>query len=169
MLFMLVITRTAHSYYAEVAKRESPAASEDEKQVYRTYFQLTFWCGTLLVFCSVAWWIYAQLEKHAFEGVIVGLDITQQIMAQEGDIYLRPTQRDVGGGRIVQDYNFAIIRDKPFVDGQQFRLGFYPEPGALGDKKPEPVELVIRYSGVLKDSGRYRLKREGTSYRLTVE
>jgi hypothetical protein len=37
ILFMLVITRMAHSYYRDVNVRTSPPASPEEKTTYRLY------------------------------------------------------------------------------------------------------------------------------------
>lgn len=166
ILFMLSITRTAHSYYADVNKRTSPQASDEEKKAYRRYFYLTAYCGTVLVFISVGWWMYAQLQKHTFEGVILGLNPDQSIAATADDVYLRFSTRDAGEGRVIRDYRFAIVRNIPFNKGQTFHLDFYPTPGLIGPTKPDPVDLVIHYSGRARDIEKYRLQKSGASFQL---
>lgn len=164
ILFMLVITRTAHTYYAKVNERMSPPASAEEKQDYRLYFRLSIACGTVLVFVSVGWWMYAQLQQHAFQGVIVGLELEQQVVAADDDLYYRAVQRDAGNGRHVRDYHFAIVRKAPFSNGQAFRLEFYPEAGVIGEAKPKPIDLVVRYHG--DTNGKFKLSREGGVFNL---
>lgn len=165
MLFILVVTRTAHGYYANANERVTPPASAEEKQDYRTYFRLSMACGMVLVFLSVGWWMYAQLQAHTFEGVIVGLEKDQQIVAtDDDDLYYRAVQRDAGDGHLIRDYHFVVVRNTPFVDGQSFRLAFYPDPGAIGEAKPQPVNLLVQYRGATR--GRYLLTRDGASFKL---
>jgi len=164
ILFMLVITRTAHSYYLGVNERSSPPASQEEKNDYRFYFRLSIVCGTLLVFLSVGWWIYAQLQQHTFQGVIVGLRENQQIVADDDDFYYRAVQRDVGG-HVMRDYHFAIVRNTPFSNGQSFRLDFYPDSGAIGEVKPENIGLLIQYHGGRNE--KFKLTRDAGSFKLS--
>jgi hypothetical protein len=165
LLFMLVITRTANNYFQNVIKRTDPPADKEEKQVYRRFFVASIIAGIVLVFVSVGWWTYAQMQLHAFEGVIVGLRSDQFITAMEDDVYLREVQRDGGLGNKMRDYHFAIVRDSAFSVGQTFRFSFYPEPGNIGSTPPKPIDLEVPYSG--KISGKFMLKREGDSFTLT--
>ena len=164
ILFLLVVTRTAHSYYAKVNERLTPPTSPEERQDYRNYFRLSIACGMVLVFLSVGWWMYAQLQEHTFQGVIIGLEKDQQIVAADDDLYYRAVQRDAGNGRLIRDYHFVIVRNTPFVNGQAFRLEFYPDPGTIGEQAPQPVKLQVQYRGTSR--GRYLLTREGASFKL---
>lgn len=165
LLFMLVITQKAHLYYQEVILRTDPPAQLEERKVYRRYFVASFVAGIVLVFMSVGWWIYAQLQIHAFEGVIVGLKPYQFITATEDDVYLRAVQREAGPGQQIRDYHFAIVRESPFVAGQVFRFSFYPEPGSIGDAPPEAVSLEVSYSGELTQ--KYLLSNEEGKFILS--
>lgn len=164
ILFMLVITRTAHSYYSRVNERINPPASPTERHDYRFYFHLSIVCGTILVFLSVGWWIYAQLKQHTFQGVIVGLEQDQQIVAADNDLYYRAVQREAGDGHIMRDYYFAIVRSSPFLDGQSFRLELYPDSGRVGEEKPKPVDLIIKYHGGTNE--KFMISHEGDSFKL---
>ncbi|MET3131143.1 cbb3-type cytochrome oxidase subunit 3 [Oxalobacteraceae bacterium GrIS 1.11] len=164
ILFILVVTRTAHSYYARVNERLSPPASAEERQDYRNYFRFSSLFGMLLVFVSVGWWIYAQLQAHTFQGVIIGLEQDQQIVATDDDLYYRAVQRDAGNGHLIRDYQFVIVRNTPFVTGQAFRLEFYPNAGAIGEAKPQPVNLLLEYRGGTR--GKYMLARDGSTFKL---
>lgn len=165
LLFMLFITRKSHIYLQNVMTRTDPPAEKDEKVVYRRYFFSSVVSGIVLVFISVGWWIYAQMQIHAFEGVFVGLETNQYITAKEDDVYLRPVQRDVGHGNQIRDYHFAIVRESPFSPGQVFHFNFYPEPGSIGNSPPDPVNITVPYSG--RASDKYMLKKEGSSFVLT--
>ena len=165
ILFMLVITRTAHSYYSRVNERVSPPATEDERKDYRFYFRLSISFGTFLVFISVAWWIYAQLQQHTFQGVIVGLREDQQIVGTDDDLYYRLVQRDLGDKHIMKDYHFAIVQNTPFSNGQPFRLDFYQNSGVVGATPPAPIKLQIQYRGgtyekfqLMGDAGSFKLQ-----------
>lgn len=164
LLFMLVITKTAHNYLQGVIRRTDPPAHKDERTVYRQYFITSLISGIVLVFISVGWWIYAQMQIHAFEGVIVGLKTNQFITANEDDMYLRAVERDAGQGKQMRDYHFAIVRDSPFSVGQIFRFSFYPDPGAIGAAPPDPVNLEVPYSGRVTD--KYMVKKEGSGFIL---
>lgn len=165
LLFVLVVIRTAHSYYTRVCERSSPQASPEEKKTYQIFFHVSVAAGTLLVFTAVGWWIYAQLQRHTLEGVISGLDTTQTIITLQDNIYLRSVERDAGSGMRVKDYHFIIVRDNPFVSGQTFHLGFFPEQGANGPEKPKPVFLNITYSG--RPTEKFRLSHSSNSFELT--
>lgn len=162
VFFMVVITASAHLCYSQVLRRVSPPASEIEKADYRSYFRLSIRVGIVLVFISVAWWLYAQWKSdkdHAFQGVVIGLEINQSLVASEEDFYTREVSRKVGVGLEVKDYHFAVVRTGPFFSGQKFTLKFYPEPGSVSDEPPKAVDLEMPYSGIA--SGRYRITRSG--------
>jgi hypothetical protein len=164
ILFMLVVTRMAHSYYKSVNQRTTPPASPEEKKTYRLFFIASISVGIVLVFTAVGWWIYAQLQTHTLEGTIAGLDTSQTIITVEDDVYLRTVERDVGSGVRMKDYHFAIVRGSPFVTGQQFRFGFFPEQGSIGPQKPEPVELLVSYSGRARE--KFLLRKSGNTFIL---
>jgi hypothetical protein len=164
ILFILVVTRTAHSYYARVNERVTPPASAEERQDYRNYFRLSIVSGLVLVFLSVGWWMYAQLHDHMFQGVITGLEKDQQIVPADDDLYYRAVQREAGFGRVIRDYHFVIVRATPFANGQVFKLQLYPEAGAISEAPPKPEELKVQYRGTARD--KYLLVREDDKFKL---
>ncbi|MEC5161631.1 MULTISPECIES: hypothetical protein [unclassified Janthinobacterium] len=166
ILFLLVVTRTAHSYYAHVNERLTPPALAEERQDYRNYFRLSIVSGLLLVFLSVGWWMYAQLHDHLFQGVIIGLERDQQIVPADDDLYYRAVQRDAGVGRVTRDYHFVIVRATPFARNEIFRLQLYPEAGAISEAPPTPKELKVSYRGTTRD--KYQLVRDGDTYKLVL-
>jgi len=148
LLFMLFITRKAHIYYQSIIKRTEPPAEVSEKTVYKNYFFASFISGIFLVFISVGWWVYAQLQLHAYEGVIVGLEKHQEIYPINGDVYLKKVQREFGSsGQKTNEYHFAIIRDKPFNSGQVFEFGFDQARGGHGDIPEKPIIVKVHFSG----------------------
>jgi len=168
IFFMLVITRTAHSYYAKVIERTSPPADIEEKRIYANYFKLSIACGIVLVFISVVWWIIGQLHQYnTFEGAIIGMDPDKNLVPVEDGIYLRPSETQIGVGRYLRDYHFAVVSDKPFVEGQTFRLDYYSDTGSIGDEKPKPIPLYIEYRGTTTAPMKYKLTPDGTTFKLT--
>jgi len=164
ILFILVVTRMAHSYYKSINERTTPPASPEEKKTYRMFFIASISVGIVLVFTAVGWWIYAQFQTHTLEGTISGLETSQAIITIEDDVYLRTNERDVGSGVKMQDCHFAIVRGSPFVTGQQFRFGLFPDLGSIGPQKPEPIELLVRYSGRAREN--FFLKKSGNTFSL---
>lgn len=161
VFFMLVITGSAHYWYSKVVQRTAPPASDAEKTIYRNYFWLSFSCGILLVFVSVGWWLYTNWKEHSFQGVVIGLEMSQNLVAGEEDYYTREVNRKQGAGGEVKDYHFAIVRPKPFTTGQTFTLKFYPEIGGLGDHAPQAIEFAVPYAGL--SSARFKIGRDSAN------
>lgn len=164
ILFTLVIVGIAHRCYRKVNLRKEPIASPEEKRSYRMYFISSFGAGILLVFISVAWWMYAHISKHTLQGAIIGLSSSQTLIAYSDELYVRVIKRPLTIGKEITDYHFAIVRDAPFNPGQRFSFLFYPELGYIGNKKPQPVVLDISYSG--KDYEKFILSKNGENYTL---
>lgn len=162
ILFTLLIVGMAHRCYRNI--RKEPKASEKEKKCYMMYFVSSFVAGLLLVFISVAWWMYAHIAKHTLEGRIIGLEQNQILQAYTDNVYLRTAERPVAGGWKTVEIEFAIVRDSPFNQGQKFTFFLYPQIGYIGDKKPEPITLTIDYAG--KDYERYKLVKNGATFLL---
>ncbi|WP_317205660.1 hypothetical protein [Janthinobacterium sp.] len=65
---------------------------------------------------------------------------------------------------LIRACHFAVVRNTPCVDGQSFRPAFYPDPGAIGEARPQPVNLLAQYRGATR--GKYLLARDGASFKL---
>jgi hypothetical protein len=166
ILYILVVPRIAHAYYAAVTVRNSPPALPEEIQEYRTYFRWSVRTGLILVALSVAWWLYAQFQYHIYKGIISGLEKDQVIAIKDDDMYYRTVQWDSGGGHIISAYKFVIVSNQPFVNSRLFDLSFYPESGVIGDNKPEPIKLTLE---ARRGENKYVIERDGDSYRVKLE
>ncbi|ATE59943.1 hypothetical protein [Thauera sinica] len=165
LAYMLLVTRWAHACYNRVNQRTHPPSTYEERREYRLYFRLAFFSGLLFVAISIGWWIVAHRQpQYVFQGTIIGLEPSQQLVAVEEGFYHRTVRREVEKGRVVTDYSFSIVRNTPFFSGQTFLLGLYPVAGTVGKARPTPIELAIAYRGVSND--RLTLWRDGERYRL---
>jgi hypothetical protein len=167
-VFVLVVgTQRARSYYYDVCSRTSPAATPQEIATYRGYFVYTWILGCLLVIGSVAWWIYTQTRgTYTYQVAIVDVEPGAKI---ETDFYQRVTFRARAvDSKMIQDYYFLIVQDKPFAADQKFAFDVYILPAQTALTAPiasnvvgqaiTPSKVVITYSGKLQD--RYRLERD---------
>ena len=165
LLFLVFIVYWSHRAYTTVYRRTSPPSTYEERKEYRMYFRAALLGGTVLLAGAMYWWTQAQLPKqYVFQGTVIGLERTQQLVPQERGFYARAAYRAVGANRQVVDYQFAIVQDAPFYRGQTFKLGLYPESGVLGKAKPELQELTLTYRGMNQDQ--LTLRREDGGYVL---
>lgn len=124
LLFGIVFIKMSHSYLITAMKRTDPPAEKFEKKLYERYFYASMIATFILSAVSVTWWIYSQNQLQTFQAVIQGVKISQTIVANENDIYLRTVQRDAGPGGKIRDYHFAIVSSNPFTKGQQFSFNW---------------------------------------------
>jgi hypothetical protein len=148
VLFILVITRTAHGYYHDAITRADPHASVEERRTYRFYFLCSVWAGLVVMTLAIGWWLYANWRGSNFYQVaILNLKDNEMISA---DYFTKSVQRPlVSGGTPIHDVYLLILRDSPFRVGEKFPLSYYkleraPESGLVG---VDPISLEITYSG----------------------
>jgi len=117
ILFILVVTRTAHGYYRECNVRKDPPASEQERATYRLYFISSVWCGIIAMALSIGWWGYAQLKgTYVYQVAIVGLGDDEII---DADYFQKRIQRpSVPGAIAIHDIYFLMVQDEPFKVGE---------------------------------------------------
>ncbi len=166
ILFLLVITRTAHSYYQECNTRKHPAASEQEKKTYRTYFICSMWSGIVVMALSIGWWVYAQSRgTNTYQVAIVDLKDDETVLA---DYFYRKVPRPtISGAATIHDDYFLIVQDQPFQIGEKLKFDFFkahpsstPNGGILGTR------LEIKYEGKKQDT--YRLTLDAGTPALTA-
>ncbi len=157
VLFMVFIVKTAHTYNVEIANRPKEAPPK-ERNIYLGYFVGTVAVGFILVFISVGWWIYAQLQSHVYEFVIKDLRINQYIHASDG--YMQDQKRDAlfPGGPVLHDQKFVFVSSRPFVPGQTIRLQLWEmdsagQTGGIGQPQSHP--LTVAHRGESSDRFRY--------------
>jgi len=162
---LVFIVHWSHRCYTAVYRRTNPPSTYEERKEYRLYFRVALLGGLLLIGGVMYWWIQAHTPRqYVFQGVIVGLEKSQTLLPKEEGFYGRPIYRETAKGRQVVDYAFVIVRDAPFVTGQSFEIGLFPEAGTLGKVKPEPISLSFAYSG--HSPLQLTLQREEGTYRL---
>jgi hypothetical protein len=155
MLFVLVVTRTAHTYYRESNMRQPPA-SKEEKKTYRSYFTTSSWVGIALTLLSIAWWIYLQMVGPSmYQVAIVGLRPDEAILSQYfSKTVPRPT---IPGADTLTDNYFIISQEQPFKIGDTFQFYYFKSqaidttatPGArpTTGTGASGTQLEIKYSG----------------------
>lgn len=156
ILFILVVTRTARSYYRECATRKDPPPTQQELKTYRTYFLSSVWVGIAVMCLSIGWWIYAQSRGfYVYQVAIVDLQDDETILA---DYYLKRVDRPaVPGVTPAHDRYFLIVRNEPFKIGERFTFEYFKMPSdstAFGTGIAS-MRVQVKYSGVSQES--YRL------------
>ena len=144
ILFVVVITRTAHGYYRECSTRV-PAATPDELKTYKNYFNLSMWFGVAVTTLSIFWWLYAHLNAtHVNQVTIKDLKKGEEVSA---DYFskLAPHAEAVGLAPM-RDLSFVIVQREPFFEGEQFAFLMYKQP-ADPTKGVIPTKVFIKYSG----------------------
>ena len=167
ILFILVVTRTARSYYVACMTRKEPPPSKDEQKTYRLYFLCSVWVGIAVMALSIGWWVYAQAKgNHVYQVAVVDLGSDEQVLS---DYYFKTTQRpSIPGANSGHDTYFLIVQDQPFRVGEAFEFEYFKLPvgptavgtGVTGQR------VEIKYSGNRAD--KYRLVADGAGTRLEV-
>ncbi|MFZ3353913.1 MAG: hypothetical protein WA268_23930 [Xanthobacteraceae bacterium] len=173
MLFIFVVTRTAHNYYRESNTRQ-PQASEEEKRTYRSYFVTSVWVGISLALLSIGWWIYVQMEgPSVYQIAIVGLHSDESILSQYfSKIVPRPT---IAGANPLADEYFIVAQDRPFRMGDKFEFYYFKTlttntvtggANATAGVGVIGVPIEIKYSGNNLDT--YQITQTGNLVSLTL-
>jgi hypothetical protein len=171
VLFMLVITKSAHQYNVELAGRQIRPTPREEA-MYQAYFVCTAACGVILVFISVGWWIISQMQSHVYEFVIRDLKINQFVRSSDG--FMQDEKRDAAfpGGPLFHNQHFVIVSDRPFVPGQAIKLQLWEtdaQGSAGGIGQPQSHDLQVQYRGDRVDYLRYEEQNHKLEYANTVD
>ena len=155
VLFILVITRTAHRYYREAITRTEPPASPEERRTYRFYFLCSIWAGLAVMSLAIGWWLYANWRGNNFYQVAI-LNLRENEGISTNYFTKKVSRPVIVGGTPVHDVYLLIVRDRPFQVGEKFSVSYYkltstPESGLVG---VDPVTLNIVYSGRARESFR---------------
>src|SRR6201988_4227158 len=106
ILFIFVVTRTAHKYYQECNTRTVPA-TEEEKKTYRSYFLISVWGGIALTLVSIGWWVYVQMQgPSVYQIAIVALHSDEAILS---NYFSKTVPRPaIGGASALTDDYFIV-------------------------------------------------------------
>ena len=174
MLFIFVVTRTAHKYYLESNTRQPPA-SEEEKNTYRSYFRNSVWVGIALTLLSIGWWIYAQMQgPSVYQIAIIGLQPDEAVLSQ---YYFKTVPRPTIAGAVApHDDYFIVAQDVPIKIGDTFDFYYFKTPPTQTIATPggqpaggigitgTPIE--IKYSGNKRDT--FQVTQAGSSVTLKI-
>jgi hypothetical protein len=172
ILFIFVVTRTAHKYYQESNTRTQPRASEQEKRTYRSYFITSVWMGIALMLLSIGWWIYAQLTGPSiYQMAIVGLRQDESVLSE---YYSKTIPRpSIPGAAALHDVYFIVARDRPISIGDAFKFYYFRAPASSNVSTHDAagvgiagIELGIKYSGNKMDV--YQIAQSGGGFSLKV-
>lgn len=166
ILFIVFVTRTAHSFYQECTTRQNPVASEDEKRTYRFYFVCSVWCGIAVMTISIGWWIYGKVKgPHVYQVAIVNIQDNERLIA---DYFNKQVTRPaVPGAPVVHDYYFLLVKTEPFRVGEKFAFDYYRIPrGVSGGLAPQAHQFEIKYEGRPQD--RFRISVEAGAPKLIL-
>lgn len=149
ILFILVVTKTAHGYYQDANTRKHPPASQQERNTYRFYFLCSIWCGIGVMGLSIAWWLYVQSKgSHVYQIAITALGNDDNIYS---DYYNKRLPRPlIPGLPGTYDTYFLVVQDQPFTVGDK-------SVGVAGVIVPK--QITITYRGERFDT--YTLSFEG--------
>jgi hypothetical protein len=175
MLFIFVVTRTAHKYYLESNTRQQPPASEEEKTTYRSYFRTSVWVGIALTLLSIGWWIYVQMQGPSiYQIAIVGLQPDESVLSQ---YYFKTVPRPTIPGAVApHDDYFIVAQDQPIKIGDTFDFYYFKTPPTQAVATPggQPAEAVgitgtpieIKYSGNTRET--YQVTQNGGTVSLKI-
>lgn len=147
VLFLLVITRTAHSYYRESSTR-IPPAQPDELKAYRNYFVCSMWFGLAVTTLSIGWWVYVHMQgNHTYQVTINNLQQDEEVSAE---YFSRRSIHSIDNGLApLHDLQFLIVQNQPFNVGETFTFFIYKRPAKVDPGTPGivPTKVFVKYNG----------------------
>jgi len=153
ILFILVVTRTAHQWYRESITR-GPHANPAEVRTLRLYFILSVYCGIGAMILSVGWWFYAQTRgMYYYQFSISELNNEDQINSEYFS-RLAPMPA-VAGAPQLHDMYFLVGQPEPFNKGQKFTVQYYKLPQGTGGNTGTvvtPQDIIVTYAGNSSDA-----------------
>ena len=148
ILFILVVTRTAHQWYHE-AVIQTPHANPAEIRTLRFYFILSVYCGIGAMILSIGWWFYAQTRgMYYYQFSISELNSNDQVNSQYFS-KMAPLP-PIEGVAQLHDVYFLVGQPAPFNKGQKFIVQYYKLPQGTGANTGTiitPEDIVVTYNG----------------------
>ena len=127
ILFILVVTRTAHGYYRECMTRTAPPPTDQEQKTYRLYFLCSVWVGIAAMALSIGWWLYAQAKgNNVYQIAIIDLNADERILSS---YYFKDNPRPtIDQVTPMHDTYFLIVQDRPFQSGDRLAFQYFKIP-----------------------------------------
>jgi hypothetical protein len=175
LLFIIFVTRTAHSYYAECTARTKPPPSEQETKTYRLYFVSSFVVGIVVMALSIGWWFIRQAKGNfVYQISIVNLDPDEKVVSE---YYSRNNVRQsIPGIRPNHDALFLIVRDQPYAVGQTLSFQYVKQtpaamPSGAGSTAPIGSALTLTPIEAKYEGGKfltYKINSDGSQPHLVL-
>lgn len=173
ILFIFVVTRTAHKYYQESNTRTQPRASDQEKRTYRAYFVTSVWVGIAVMLLSIGWWIYTQMQGPSiYQIAILGLRQDESVLSE---YYSKTITRPSIPGAVALHDAYFMIADRPLMIGDKFEFYYFKAPSVPDAGTPGApaaaigiagVVLDVKYAGNRRDT--YQIAQNGTGPSLKI-
>jgi hypothetical protein len=151
ILFILVVTRTAHTWYREALVRTTPHANPGEIRTLRFYFLLSIYCGVFAMVLSIGWWIYNQSRgQYIYQAAIIDLGEDEETGSDYfNKMIIRPL---VQGAKPIHDTYFLFVQTTPFVIGDKFTIEYYKIPHMTGSAtglvaSPQYIDIIYQGHG----------------------
>ena len=133
ILMILVVTATSATMLMRAQKR-TPKLSSDEIKPYRQFFLFSWRSAFVIVFLSIGWHMYKQLHNVYVVQITIA-DLPSNIKI-DSRYYNKTSFRHSNLSiQPLTDYNFLIVKDSPFKEGDFFEFQIFVvnlEQGAGG-------------------------------------
>lgn len=144
ILMMLVVTATSATLLMG-AHRRTPKLTETEIKPFRQFFALSWKLSFVIVFISIAYWIYKQNNIHVVQITIADLPANVQIDSR----YYNKTSYRLSriGNKQLSDHHFLVVKNAPFEEGETFEFSVFVldknngATGGLGE------DVTVSFSG----------------------
>ena len=147
VLFTLVVTRTARTWYVSATK----PLDNTEKNTFRHWFLMCCYFSIFLVIVSVAWYAYYHWGRHhALHGSFLGLRPNQSIVPDADQFFIREVKTTDPGGEI-RDYYFVMVRNRPWQRGEKLYFKYWELPSTSGAGE-RPKHILVESQLVETDS-----------------
>jgi hypothetical protein len=148
ILFILVVTRTAHGYYRDCMTRTAPPSTEQEQKTYRSYFLCSVWVGIVVMGLSIGWWFYVQARgNNVYQIAILDLGADEQILSNY--FAKNAPHPTMAGLEPIHDAYFLVVRDHPFEIGDRLAFQYFKVSAKAGTDAKGVIgtQIELKYAG----------------------
>ncbi len=137
ILFCLLVTRTARTWYVNVSHEQATNATLIEE--HRKYFHYTFIFSFVLVVLSIAWYFYTNFSRYHPFWATISMGKNENVDSDQ--IYAR--EWTAKGGSDSKEIQLVVLRDHPIRNGEKIFLYYWecPDAPSLNDPAVEGPSL----------------------------
>jgi hypothetical protein len=119
VLFVTLVTRSAHKFLAEACRRTDPPATIEEIKTYRMYFAGVTVSSILLVLVAIGWWMYYH-TRGTYTYQIAITDIREKVTIDAPYFARHSVRLSSADHSTITDHFFLIVKNQPFQNGETF-------------------------------------------------